>query len=164
MEDTMQGIHSTRRLDGKTISLLVMWALLAALAIWMAVSQDWLKISGQAISGPDDVAAAAFTEATGVRLLRVAITSGGGMIDVRYQVVDGDKAVVVHEADDSIKIIDERSGSTFSTPWHDHSHSAELHPGVTYFELLMNGAGGLKRGRLVTVMIGDWKLEHVPVQ
>lgn len=113
---------------------------------------------------PDAMAQHAFTEITGVRLVRVAISSGGGMLDLRYRVVDADKAVVVHDSENPPTIIDESSGVIIDTPWMDHTSGRPMHNGVTYYTLLMNREGKIQQGSLVTVILGNTRLEHVIVE
>jgi hypothetical protein len=135
--------------------------LLIALAVWMIISQF----------GPGEgwgqdrqaLAQAAFEEETGIRLIRVAMTAGGGMLDLQYQVVDPDKALIVHDDDNPPALIEESTGWLFATPFHDHSYR-ELHTAVTYHELITNGDGLLKRGSKVMLTVGESRLAHVVVQ
>jgi hypothetical protein len=105
---------------------------------------------------------AAFTEMTGVRLVRVAMSGNGGLIDLRFQAVDPEKALVVHDADQPIRIVDEATGQVISTPFHHHN-GGRLVQGITYYELFNNSGGAIRRGGLVSVVIGGVGLEHVRV-
>jgi len=136
--------------------------LLAGLALWVIVS---LGIWGDGF-GPEAWVASqrAFAEETGVRVIRVAVIAGGGMLDLRYQVVDPDKAVIVHDQERPPTLVHEATGQAVSRPWHDHSHDTELHSAVTYYELIMNPEGMIQSGDQVSIMIGDSRLEHVVVQ
>ena len=135
------------------------------LAIWMAVSQFTLTLGGGATQDPleQDRAQIAFAEATGIRILRVAIIGNGGMIDLRYQVVDPDKAVVVHDEENPPGFEVEATGQVINTPYHEHS-IFDAHHAVTYNELIMNPAGVLKRGDKISVLVGAARLENVVVQ
>src|SRR5262245_27158038 len=64
---------------------------------------------GRAGSGSDGVSrtaaekvplvlAAGLAQRSGVRITQVAVTGAGGLVDLRYLVVDPDRAAVVHEA------------------------------------------------------------------
>lgn len=105
---------------------------------------------------------AAFEEATGVRLVAIAVTAAGGMIHLRYQVLDPDKALIVHDDEQPPTIIDEATGRFRNRPQHEH-HARELNMGVTYNLLLANSGGLIKRGALVSLVIGDARLEHITV-
>ena len=143
------------------ILLVGLVTLLIALAMWMIFSQ--LGPAGG--WGQDRYARAqvAFEEETGIRVIRVAMTAGGGMLDFQYQVVDPDKSLIVHDDDNPPALIDERSDLAFATPFHDHAFR-ELHTAVTYHELITNGDGLLGRGSQVTLTVGEARLEHVLVQ
>ncbi|MCB0162618.1 MAG: hypothetical protein KDI79_00235 [Anaerolineae bacterium] len=143
------------------ILLVSLAAVLIILAVWMIISQfgpgsGWEQ-NRQAL------AQAAFEEETGIRVLRVAMTAGGGMIDLQYQVVDPDKALIVHDDDNPPALIEESTNWLFATPFHDHAFR-ELHTAVTYHELITNGDGLLNRGSTVTLTVGEARLEHVRVQ
>jgi len=113
---------------------------------------------------PAIISQAAFEEATGVHIVRVVLTAGGGMIDLRYQVIDPDKALIIHEGENPPAIMDEATGKIFDTPWMNHSHSGEYQAGVTYYAVLMNSGGVLTKGSKVTVILGGVRLEHTVVQ
>jgi hypothetical protein len=124
----------------------------------------WLQLAGSASPGFDrsSAAQAAFEQETGIRVLRVAVTAGGGLVDFRYQVVDPDKALVVH--DDPPVLVDEKTGAVIDTPFMGHSHSGQPKAGHTYPVLLVNEQGLIGPGDTVTVVVGDSRLEHVGVQ
>jgi hypothetical protein len=137
--------------------------LLAVLAIWMLASQFGSALLAPSISSVADLPQTAFTEATGVRLTLVAITAAGGMIDIRYQVVDPEKAVVVHDEDKPPLIIDADTGAKLFYTRHS-GHDFDLNPAIIYSYRILNSAGLIKRGETITVQIGDTRLENVPVQ
>ena len=137
--------------------------LLVMLALWIIASPYLTGVSrwGQ---NSREASQAAFEEKTGVRVVRVAVTAGGGMIDLRYQVIDPDKALIVHDKENPPAIVDEATGQAINRPWMDHSRVRELHAAVTYPLLLMNAGGVIKRGSTVTVVMGEARLENVVVQ
>lgn len=153
-----------------------LWALigLAALAIVLAGLALWLftrsmsPVAEPSAPSSDPMASisqTAFTDATGVRILRVFSTAGGGMIDVRYQVVDPDKAIIVHDTENPPKLMNEASEKIIDRPFHDHSSGTELRAGGTYQEILVNEGGVINPGDLITIFIGrEARLDHVPVQ
>ena len=138
---------------------------LAGVVVWMVWSQfSWVLASLGKTNFVTEMDQTAFTEETGVRITRVSVSAGGGMIDLRYQVADPDKAIVVHDDNRPPTIIDERSGTVITRPWHEHSHDREFHTAVIYYELLMNPDGIIDPGSIITIKIGDAVLEHVKVQ
>jgi hypothetical protein len=133
-------------------------ALVAGLAAWM--------IASQLLGGPQessDRATAAFEQTTGIRLLRVDLTGGGGLVDVRYQVLDPPAAAVLHDKATPLKLVDEDSGKALATRFHFHTHTSQFKAGVGYYELLVNTAGMLESGDTVSVVVGTAVLEGVPV-
>lgn len=133
--------------------------LILALAGWMIASQ----VVGDLAQNRQARAIAAFEEQTGIRVLRIVLTAGGGIIDLQYQVVDPDKALIVHDDDNPPMMLDQESNLVFANPFHEHA-SRELHTAVTYHELIMNGGGLIKRGSLVTLRVGESLLADLIVQ
>lgn len=160
MENSLTRSPDTRPEAGwQRPALVAIAILLVALATWTMV----ILVSGSLSRSQQAVARVAFEEQTGIRLLRVAITAGGGVVDIQYQVVDPDKALIVHDDDNPPTLVDEATGLLIATPFHDHSFR-ELHTAVTYHELIMNGGGLLQRGSSVTLTVGGAILEHIVVQ
>jgi hypothetical protein len=110
------------------------------------------------------VPASGLVERSGVRLIRVAVTGGGGLLDLRYQVVDPNKAVAVHQRETPPAIVDERTGLVFSQLLMDHAHTGELKPAVTYYLVFENTGNWVRRGTEVTVLLGDAQVENVVVK
>jgi hypothetical protein len=103
-------------------------------------------------------------ERSGVRLIRVAVTGGGGLLDLRYQVVDPSKAAAVHEAETPPAIIDERTGLVLNRLLMGHAHHGQLKPAVSYYLIFENTGNWVRRGSEVTVLLGDAQVEHVVVK
>jgi hypothetical protein len=101
----------------------------------------------------------------GIRILQVALTGNGGLVDLRYQVIDPDKAIGVHDPENLPVLIDEATGRVIDrAALHGaHNLTRSYRSGGTYFLLYQNTAGVLKQGSRVTVQIGEVKLEHVVV-
>jgi hypothetical protein len=133
-------------------------ALVAAFAAWMVASQLSPGPGGGSTAGT-----AAFEQKTGIRVLRVVLTGGGGLVDVRYQVVDPAAAGALHDKTTELKLVDEDSGKTLSTRFHFHSHTTAFKAGIGYYELLVNTAGLLEVGERVSVVVGSAVLEGVRV-
>lgn len=112
---------------------------------------------------PDSAVARSFEDRTGVRLVRVALTAGGGVIDIRYLVLDSTKAVETFENLGHPAVVDEDTGTQLSTPWMVHAIHPKLNDAVTYAALLVNADGAVTSGGDVTVVMGDARLAHVPV-
>ncbi len=165
----MDNTTTSKSSQSPAIGRVTVWAFLATLGLILSAALlAWNRASTQSSSEqkPEQavVSQSAFEEATGVHIVRVTLTAGGGMIDLRYLVLDPDKAVIIHEGESSPTIIDEATGQIFDTPWMNHSHSGEYQAGVTYYTLLMNSGGVLTKGSKVTVILGGVRLEHIVAQ
>lgn len=100
----------------------------------------------------------------GVRFIGVDITSGGGMIQVRYQVLDSAKTQAIHDEESTPHVIAD-DGADYGLPgMPGHTHIGPVKKaGTTDFVLLANARGGVKPGSTVTIKIGDLELRNVPV-
>lgn len=149
----------TRKMSLRNPTLGFVTLLLAGLAGWILVTQHAPALN-HAKPLPDQTT---FAAATGIRIVRVALTAGGGLADIHYQVLDPDKAIIVHDRQQPLTLIQEPSGTVLEIPFHGHGFR-QLHTGVIYRLHLWNTNGALKRGDQVTIMVGDVSLEKVVVQ
>jgi hypothetical protein len=109
------------------------------------------------------VSAERLPDRTGVRLVRVSVSGAGGLVDVRYQVLDPGKAQAVHEAATPPLLIDEASGVVVKDLYMGHAHTGTYKSAVTYYLVFENPGNWVHRGSEVTVLLGDAQVEHVPV-
>jgi hypothetical protein len=135
--------------------------LVVTLAVWLRPSASSSSDGGTYAQA---ATRAAFTERSGVRVVRVALTGGGGIIDFRYAVVDANKAAHVHHT--TPVLVDEDSREVIDTFFMGHRHGRNVRPkaGHTYPLLYINEQGVVDRGDRVTVVIGHSQLEHVVVR
>jgi hypothetical protein len=158
-------VRSAGALTGAALAILV-----AGLVFWAphwwgggpdeAAGSSVVPVSWQrpAVSGGDLVAR------TGVKITQVAVTGGGGLVDLRYQVVDPDKAAAIHDKRKPPALVDEKSGVVVNQLFMDHSHSGAFTAGVTYYLVFNNPANWVGHGSRVTVLLGDAQVEHVVVR
>lgn len=145
--------------DWQATGVSIILLLLLALAVWMIASQ----VVGNLAQSRQEKAIATFEQETGIRVLRIVLTAGGGIVDFQFQVVDPDKALIVHDVENPPMMIDEKHNLILANPFHEHA-DRELHTAVTYHEMIMNGGGLLKRGSKITLIVGDSKLENLVVR
>ena len=110
------------------------------------------------------VSAAGLADRSGVRIVQVAISGGGGLIDLRYQVVDPDKAAVVHDPDRPPVIVDDATGVVVDQLLMGHSHTGSFNAGQTYYMIFENPGNLVQRGSKVSVLLGDAEVDQVDVQ
>ncbi|WP_425954884.1 hypothetical protein [Xylanimonas sp. McL0601] len=115
-------------------------------------------------AGTTAVSAERLAATYGIDVDLVAVTAAGGLVEFRYQVADPDKAeTMIHDTELLPTIVVEGTGATLvvSTP---HHHTAPLQLGGTYFFLLANAHNAIRRGALLTLVIGDLRVEHIVAQ
>ncbi len=101
----------------------------------------------------------------GIQVSLLAVTAAGGLIEFRYQVVDPDKADPLrHDLKLLPALVVEHSGATLVLSSLPHSHGRGTRLGGTYFLLFPNARNAIHRGDLVTLVIGDVRLEHLEAQ
>ena len=100
-------------------------------------------------------------EKFGVRFTFLAVTAEGGMAELRYRVIDEDKAANFgHYTETAPMLIDDETGKIVDvTIMGLHNHRAE--PGRMYYILYRNTEGALKSGHPVTIAIGKYELANV---
>jgi hypothetical protein len=101
---------------------------------------------------------------SGVRITQVAVSGGGGLVDLRYEVVDPDRANALHDPGTPPAVVDEKTGVVVHQLLMNHAHSGPFTAGVTYYLVFDNPANWVTRGSRVTVLLGDAQVEHVVVR
>lgn len=144
---------------------------LAVLFVGVLLIRGWRPSSDDTAS-PAPVAtatsmpiSAAIESTYGIRFTGVDVTAGGGMIQVRYQVLDSAKTEAIHGTDLAPYVVDGH-GTKYADPGMvGHSHVGKtLAAGRTDYILLANAMGRVKPGSVVTVKVGDLELRGVPVR
>jgi hypothetical protein len=141
--------------------------------------------AGEGSSGGGEPATPAIVaeDLWGIRIIRVSTTGGGGMLDLRYEVVDTTKALAAlapsahgeHSTTDlsavkaSPLLIDERSDQAIAEAHlHQSGRSRQQRlnpkPGVERFIMFNNTTGLIEKGDKVTLAIGDARVTGLVVQ
>ncbi|MCU7722967.1 hypothetical protein ODJ79_04500 [Actinoplanes sp. KI2] len=107
---------------------------------------------------PDDLG-----QASGVTITRVAVTAGGGLVDLRFRVVDPDRAHALHDPATPPAVVDEASGLVVHDLLMNHEHTGDFRAGATYYLVFTNPGNWVRRGARVTVLLGNAQVEHVAV-
>jgi len=131
---------------------------------------------------PDEAKRAAAEEAWGIRVLQVALSGGGGLVDLRYQVTDVEKAAValgasahghdtltVEDIKNSPQLVDQATGIALleaQIHFMGRVQTQRVNPkaGISRFILFSNTNGLIKRGSQVSLAIGDVRIEELVVQ
>jgi hypothetical protein len=109
------------------------------------------------------VTADGLVQKSGVKITQVAVTGDGGLVDLRYKVVDPDRANSLHDPKTPPAVVDEQTGLVVHNLFMDHSHTGPYKTGVTYYLVFENPGGWVRRGSRVTVLLGDARVDHVVV-
>jgi hypothetical protein len=100
----------------------------------------------------------------GIRISRVAVTADGGMVDVRYVVLDPEKAHDFAIDAGSTPILYAQTGNITISETAPMPHKDVLHAGTTYFLLYHNTTASIKPRSYIKMVLGKFKLESVPVR
>ena len=107
------------------------------------------------------VTPASFQAKTGVRLTQVAVTGAGGLVDLRFQVLDSSKAAAIHRIPSML--VDERTGVVVNRLLMGHQHKGRMRAGQGYYLIFINPGNLVARGSRVTVQLGSAQVAHIPV-
>ena len=116
-------------------------------------------------AGTTLVTAAGMAARYGIEVNLIGVSAAGGLVEFRYQVVDPDKAdAMVHDPKLFPIVVVEESGATMAIP-RPHQHAgAGLELGGTYFFMFANAHNAIHKGSLLTLVMGDARLEHIVAQ
>ncbi len=105
----------------------------------------------------------------GVRVLGIKKSAAGLMLDFRYRVTDAEKAMSILDSRTKCYLIAEKDGYKFQVPSPKklgplRSRTRQVKADKNYFTFFANPGRYIKSGDLVTVVMGDFKAEHIVVQ
>jgi len=108
-------------------------------------------------------------EKWGLRILRVRLTAGDHILDLRYQVTDPEKAYPLLDRKIKPYLIDQATGAKLQVPNMPKVGSLkqrvdQADKDKTYFILFGNSHGNVRSGSLVTLILGDLKQENLGVE
>jgi predicted ribosomally synthesized peptide with SipW-like signal peptide len=151
----------TRRLG--LLAVLLAVGLGGTIAWWTSRAAPSVPAQARPVLDRPVVSADDLPDRAGIRLVRVSVSGAGGLVDLRYQVLDPDKAHALHEPATPPVLIDEASGVVIKDLLMGHSHKGTYKPAVTYYLVFENPGNWVHRGSEVTVLLGDAQVEHVRV-
>ena len=110
------------------------------------------------------VSGSGLVERSGVKITQVAVTGDGGLVDLRFTVVDPNKAARLHDPAKPPAVVDQRTGLVVKDLLMSHAHTAPFKAGVTYYLVFNNPGNWVHRGDKVAVLLGDARVENVTVR
>jgi hypothetical protein len=140
---------------------LVLPVVVAAGLTWTAASTD---VFAPKVADARVVSAADLEQEFGIKVNLVAVIADGGLVDVRFTVLDKEKAAhVLHDADTLPALLVESNGAVLRAP-RPHAHKLTLVDGASYFLLFPNSGGVVQSGTPVSVVISDIRLAPLDAQ
>ena len=141
---------------GHYMSHLIWWLLLSLL----------LTSSGNS-SAAEDVQSAMEVQ-WGVKVLPIRLSAEGYMLDFRYRVLDAGKAALLFDRKIKPHLVDEATGAVLTVPEPPKvgalRNTRKPQQDRNYFILFANPGRYIQKGKKVTVVIGDFKAEHLVVE
>jgi hypothetical protein len=143
-------------------AIAVLIAAAAAFAVTAGVRAD----SSPSLPAPGATPVSPELEAGyGLRLQRATMAVQGGLVDVRFTILDTVRAepVIGHLSRERVKLVDEATGRVLDTRTMTPGDS-NLKAGEGYYMLFRNSGGLLHRGSRVAIAIGKLRLDGVTVR
>jgi hypothetical protein len=145
---------------------------MVALAIGVVVAAA-LPAAGRAadpiqVAAPIQVApltSGEFEARYGIRLDQIAVTGGGGLVDVRFTVLDPARAKPLLRGHEGLpRVLVEGGGAALEAPSHGAMRNIRLQRDAACFLLYPNARGAIRPGTRVALAFGDVRLEQVVVK
>jgi hypothetical protein len=146
-----------------TFALVLLFCATLIVRGWNPIQQNASQI--RSAVAPNMPVSTQIEDQFGVRFLGVDVTAGGGMLQIRYQVIDSAKTEALHDEQTAPFVLD-NAGHKYADPGIvGHSHIGKTkEAGSTDFILLANAQGGIEAGMFVTIQVGTFTLTQVPVR
>ena len=105
----------------------------------------------------------------GIKIVAIRLTEAGFMVDLRYKVLDAEKAKPILRLSDRAYLIDQKTGIKVDVPSMPKAGSLRSTSrvplvGKQYFILFGNNLKFINPGDRVTVVIGDLRIENLVVE
>ncbi len=131
----------------------------AAVIVLVAFTQGFLRSSPSAMA---PVPLSPAVEAKwGVRVTQVAVTADGGLIELRFIVLDSDKATGMMSSVDNLPVMHPDGSDVVVNSAAQMGEHTILTAGQTYFLLYRDTAGTVKRGTSLSIHFGDLHIDNV---
>ena len=132
--------------------------LLLSVVSWVIISRNQTKVDL-----PPVISNSEFEALTGTQISLIAVTGGGGFVDFRVRVIDAEKATAFFaDTNNAPYLVVEESGVQLAPPA-DAEFNVELEE-RGYFMLYANANNAVQQGTLISVVVGDVRLEAIPAQ
>jgi hypothetical protein len=140
-------------------------AVLAVLVLGFAAALIWRVQSPADARRPYQVPEDGQIESSlGIRIQQAAVVADGGLVEIRYTVLDGEKASRFQNDVHHPPVLrsERRQGDVYRAALMKQGH--ELRPGQTYYILYLNNGNAIRSGETLDVEANGFHLPHVPVR
>jgi hypothetical protein len=156
--------HTRPRLRPWVLAIAGALVLPLVVAAGLTLTASSTDIFAQKAADARVVSAAELEQEYGIKVYLVAVTAEGGLVDLRYTVVDRDKAGhVLHDSSTLPALFVTSSGAVLHAP-QAKAHKMDLVNGGSYFLLFPNSGGVVQAGAPVSVVIDGIRLEPIAAQ
>jgi len=160
--DHHDAIDTTRNRSGGRRRRLAV-ALVVVMAIGAVVAWQLRSPDNSVIAGSTEVSAEQLEDQYGVRIDVVGLLASGGLVELKFQVTDADKATALFgEVDDMPVLAVEGTDRVLQTA-KGMKHQLTLLDGASYFFLYGNVANAVHEGSNVAFVINGVRLAHLTV-
>jgi hypothetical protein len=120
--------------------------------------------TNSALAASKPVSAKVLEEQYGAKVQMVGILASGGLLELRFQVIDKDKAMALFGPVDQMPMLAIEGTSKVLESAKGMKHHMTLLNGGSYFIFYTNSANAVHQGSLVSMVINGVRLEHIVVQ
>lgn len=143
------------------LTVVTLATVLTSASLVYAVSAEVADISGQKQANAGDK--------WGIRVIGIRRTAADYMLDFRYRVLDAEKAAYLMNRKIKPQLIVEKNGRKLEVPVSSKIGPLRQAPKFTkvdrnYFMFFANPGRSVLAGDKVTIVIGDFKAEHLVVE
>lgn len=150
---------------GRVIAVLVTIASLIGSG-WYYYHQRTTSPATTMIAPGDYISKSQLAERYGLQITRIGVTAAGGIIDLRYKILDAVKASpLLSDPTTLLTLVAVDSGLTLNPARMGRSHDRiRMKNGAVPFNFYPNARGAVKPGTLVSVAFGKIKVEPIAAQ
>lgn len=149
----------TRHRRVRAAGLAVLVLLTAGAVLWQGRTPP-----NDAIDHSRPVTAAELEQQYGVRLGVLGLLASGGLVEIKFQVTDADKATALFGTAEDMPVLAVQGTDRVLRSARGMKHNMELHSGATYFFLYTNVANSLHAGSEVAFVINGVRIPDLVVQ
>jgi hypothetical protein len=111
------------------------------------------------------VSAGTLEKTYGIRIAHLAVTGGGGLVDLRFTVLDPAKArLLFPDHARPPRLVVEGSGAELEAPHHGAMRNVRLQKDAASFLLYPNARGAVRTGSRVALVFGNVSVEPLVAQ